>query len=163
MTKDDVLVLSPIQGERETEQVEDLALTTGAEKDEIRETIKSDNVYVAQKHGAIVGFFAFRSLNKGNVIEVSSLAVKETERRKGIASVLVRYAEDIARGMNARKMLVKTSNDNIPALALYQKNGFRIIGIKIGQLVKHHGAEMLGWEHIPIRDEVTLEKSFPQE
>jgi hypothetical protein len=62
--------------------------------------------------------------------------------------------------MNAKRLVVRTSNDNIPALLLYQKNGFRITEIRIGVMVEHHGAEIPGWEGIPVRDEVILEKSL---
>jgi N-acetylglutamate synthase-like GNAT family acetyltransferase len=152
------LVVRRIGEQRDIDEVRKLALMTGAEKNEIDEMVKSDKVYTAQKRGMIIGFVALKSLNRENVVEVSGLATKETERRKGTAAVLVRYVEEIARSMNAQKLLVKTSNDNIPALALYQKNGFRITEIKIGAMVKHHGAELAGWENIPIRDEVILEK-----
>ena len=156
------LAIKLIEEQRETEEVRKIALMTGAEKDEIDEMIQTDKIYAAQKHGMIVGFLALRSLNRRNAVEITGLATKEMERRKGAACVLLRHAEDVARSMNAKSILAKTSNDNIPALALYQKNGFRIMGIKTGALVKHHGAELLGWEDIPIRDEVTLEKPLPQ-
>jgi GNAT superfamily N-acetyltransferase len=156
------LVIKLVEEQRETEEVRKIALMTGAEKDEIDEMIQTDKIYSAQKHGMIIGFLALRSLNRRNAVEIKGLATVEMERRKGTARVLLQHAEEVARGMNANRLLVKTSNDNIPALALYQKNGFRIIGIKIGGLVEHHGAELLGWEDIPIRDEVTLEKPLSQ-
>jgi GNAT superfamily N-acetyltransferase len=92
---------------------------------------------------------------------VSGLAINEMERRKGTASALLAHAEEVALSMNARRLFIKTSNDNIPALALYQKNGFRITEIKIGAMVEHHGGELPGWEDIPVRDEITLEKPLP--
>jgi ribosomal protein S18 acetylase RimI-like enzyme len=162
MSSTDDLVIRQVEGQRETREVKKLAQTTGAEQDEIDDMIKGDRIYVARKHGSIIGFFALRNLNRGNSVEVSGLAIKEIERRKGTASVLLRHAEEVALSMNARALYIKTSNDNIPALALYQKNGFRITEIKIGAMVEHHGAELPGWEDIPVRDEITLEKPLPQ-
>jgi ribosomal protein S18 acetylase RimI-like enzyme len=133
---------------------------TGSEEEEIAEMIRRDKVYLAQKHGIIIGFLALRNLKKGKVAEISGLAVAEREKRKGNASLLVKHAEDIARTMKVNKLVVRTSNDNIPALALYQKHGFRMAEVKLGILVEHHGAETPGWEGIPVRDEVTLEKSL---
>jgi N-acetylglutamate synthase-like GNAT family acetyltransferase len=156
------LVIRQVEGRRETREVKKLASTTGAELDEIDEMIKGDKIYVAQKHGSIIGFFALRNLNRGNAVEVSGLAIKEIERRKGTASVLLRHAEEVALNVNAKTLYVKTSNDNIPALALYQKNGFRITEIRIGAMIEHHGAGLPGWEDIPVRDEITLEKTLLQ-
>jgi len=158
MPNDEDLVIRQVEGQKETEEAKKLALTTGAEQDEVDEMIKGDKIYVALIHGSTVGFLALRNLAGGNAVEVSGLAVNEMERRKGTASALLGHAEEVALSMNALRLFIKTSNDNIPALALYQKNGFRITEVKIGAMVEHHGAELPGWDNIPVRDEITLEK-----
>jgi ribosomal protein S18 acetylase RimI-like enzyme len=136
------------------------AIDTGAEQDEIDEMLKGDKVYVAKRREVTIGFFALRKINKRNLVEISGLATAKKQRRKGYGNLLINQAEREARGMNAKGIIVRTSNDNIPALALYQKNGFKITEIKLGVMVEHHGAEIPGWEGIPVRDEVTLAKSL---
>lgn len=55
------------------------------------------------------------------------------------------------------RVIVATSNDDLPALSLYQRNGFCITGIIPGQIAQHHGGELPGFSGIPIRDEFQLE------
>ncbi|NIV33275.1 MAG: GNAT family N-acetyltransferase, partial [Anaerolineae bacterium] len=55
------------------------------------------------------------------------------------------------------RILVATTNDDLPALALYQRYGFRIIEIVTGRVAADHGAELVGFAGIPVRDEVRLE------
>ncbi len=162
MAKPDDIIIKLVEGHREIEEVRKLALTTGAEEHEINEMIKGDRVYVMQKHRSMVGFLALGVLDEKNVVEITGLAVKETERRKGLASILLRHGVEAASSMNARRVCARTSNDNIPSLALYQKNGFRITEIGIGAMIEHHGGELRGWEDIPVRDEITLEKPLPR-
>ncbi len=160
MAKADGLVIKLVGKQKEIDDVSKCASMTGSEEDEIDEMIRHDRVYLAQKHGSTIGFFALRSMKNGEVAEISGLAIAESERRKGNASLLVKHAEELARTMKADRVTVRTSNDNIPALALYQKLGFRIAKVKLGVLVEHHGTEISGWEGIPVRDEVILEKSL---
>jgi ribosomal protein S18 acetylase RimI-like enzyme len=54
------------------------------------------------------------------------------------------------------RLLVATSNDDLPALALYQRYGFRIVEVIPGLLARHHGGEFPGFSGILIRDEVRL-------
>jgi ribosomal protein S18 acetylase RimI-like enzyme len=154
------LVIKLVGDQKEIDDLKKLASMTGSEEEEIAEMIRCDKIYLAQRQGITIGFVALRSLKKRKVAEISGLAVAEGEKRKGIASLLVKHAEDIARTMKVDRLVVRTSNDNIPALALYQKHGFRMTEVKLGVLVEHHGAETSGWGGIPVRDEVTLEKSL---
>ena len=55
------------------------------------------------------------------------------------------------------RVIVATTNDDLPALALYQRYGFRIHGIVPGSIAQHHGGELPGFSGIPIRDEIQLE------
>ena len=160
MAKAGGLVIKLASKQKEIDEVRKFASMAGSEEDEIDEMIKHDKVYLAQKHGSTIGFLALRLMKNGEVAEISGLVVAESERRKGNASLLVKHAEELARTMKANRVIVRTSNDNIPALALYQKLGFRIAAVKLGVLVEHHGTEISGWEGIPVRDEVILEKSL---
>jgi GNAT superfamily N-acetyltransferase len=54
-------------------------------------------------------------------------------------------------------VIVATSNDDLPALALYQRSGFRITEIVTGNIAQHHGDEVPGFAGIPVRDEIRLE------
>jgi GNAT superfamily N-acetyltransferase len=55
------------------------------------------------------------------------------------------------------RILVVTTNHDLPALALYQRYGFHITGIVPGREVEYHGVELPGFAGIPVRDEIRLE------
>lgn len=56
------------------------------------------------------------------------------------------------------RLVVATSNDDVPALYLYQRLGFVLTGIKVGAILRHHGGEERGFAGIPVRDELQLER-----
>jgi ribosomal protein S18 acetylase RimI-like enzyme len=62
--------------------------------------------------------------------------------------------EALRRGLG--RVIVATSNDDLPALALYQRYGFRITEVILGRIAQHHGGELPGFAGIPIRDEIRL-------
>lgn len=62
--------------------------------------------------------------------------------------------EAVRRGLG--RILVVTSNDDLPALALYQRYGFRISGALPGRVTEHHAREEVGFAGIPVRDEIRL-------
>jgi GNAT superfamily N-acetyltransferase len=55
--------------------------------------------------------------------------VKESSRSQGLGETIVRAAADIARSRNIRQLALHVDADNVSAIALYSKLGFR----------KHHG------------------------
>lgn len=62
-------------------------------------------------------------------LEVINVAVKEAYQGKGIGKKLILNVIDMARKSNIKVLEVGTGNSSINQLALYQKCGFRIVGI----------------------------------
>ena len=75
---------------------------------------------------------------------------------QGLGRALIDATCDRARESNLRCILVVTSNDDLPALGLYQRYGFRIRHIVTGRIAEHHGGEVPGFAAIPVRDEIQL-------
>jgi ribosomal protein S18 acetylase RimI-like enzyme len=148
-----------VEGKEEADEVSRIALATGSEEDEIEEMMRNDRVYIAKRRSKIIGFIALKTTKGRNVAEITGLATTEDMRRKGVATLLIKHAEKTVQSMNAKRLIIVTSNDNIPALALYQKSGFKISEVRLGTMVQHHrGKEVAGWQGIPVRDEIILEK-----
>lgn len=157
------LVIEPPRTKEQTRELRELALSTGMEENEIDEMIGADKVFLAKRKGITVGFIALRNDSDVRDLEIVGLAIRRDQRRRGFARLLLKHAEGFAHLCESKQMIVKTSNDNIPALALYQENGFIIREVRTGSLILHHGdREVLGWKNIPVRDEVILEKSLTQ-
>jgi len=114
---------------------------------------------------------AFLACEGDEVVGLASYAVEEAweamvlvmlnllpgwQGRGGGRALLDALRDEAARRGLAR-ILVATSNDDLPALALYQRYGFRLIEVIPGCLARHHGAELPGFAGIPVRDEIRLE------
>ncbi len=84
--------------------------------------------FVAEKDSKIVGFSRVHIYRWNKSAYVINLLVDANYRRRGIGSLLLRTAEEFARENGARVLMFDTAIDNIPALNLYFKNGFRICG-----------------------------------
>jgi GNAT superfamily N-acetyltransferase len=79
---------------------------------------------------------------------------------RGGGWALLEAVRDQAEQHGLRRILVATSNDDLPALALYQRYGFQIAEVIRGRVAGDHGGEFPGFAGIPVRDEVRLEYRF---
>lgn len=75
--------------------------------------------------------------------------------RGGGRSLLDAVCQEAVR-IELGRVIVATSNDDLPALSLYQRYGFRITEVIPGSLAAHHGGELPGFAGIPVRDEIRL-------
>lgn len=86
-----------------------------------------------------------------NVIHL--LMVRPCAAGKGIGSALVKYAEDIAKQRSCTAVRLDTGKQNIPAVSLYKKLGFRLAAVssmKVGGMISH--GEHLFFEKILLTD-----------
>jgi len=77
--------------------------------------------------------------------------------RDGGSALITALVAEAARLGRAR-ILVATSNDDLLALAFYQRHGFHLVELIPGAVARHHGGELAGFAGIPIRDEIRLER-----
>jgi ribosomal protein S18 acetylase RimI-like enzyme len=112
--------------------------------------------FVAYVGKDCVGFISFTLLDASLVIV--ALAVLPLHQSGGIGEQLVRTVEAEARKQGRTEMLVSTSNDDLPALAFYQRLGFQIYGVKPDAIAEKHGAVLPGIGGLPVRDELRLRK-----
>ena len=101
----------------------------------------------------------------GAAAEVRVLMVPADARGQGVGRALIDAAADALREAGVRRAWLVTTNDNLAALALYQKAGWRLSALRPGAIdelrrsIKPSIAE-LGEHGIPIRDELELELSL---
>jgi len=112
--------------------------------------------YVAKVKNKVAGFVASASL--GDAVIIVALGVAPEYQSCGIGGELVERVECEARRMGKRKLLVSTSNDDLPALAFYQCRGFQIFSVKTNVIAKKHGKILVGIGGLPIRDELRMRK-----
>ncbi|SFG70583.1 GNAT family N-acetyltransferase [Pontibacter chinhatensis] len=89
--------------------------------------IQQSHTFVAEKAGTIVGVLALQP--QGQMAEIRNVAVDTQHQGQGIGRKLVEFAIAQARQQRIKQLLVCTGNSSIPALALYQRCGFRVESI----------------------------------
>ena len=85
-------------------------------------------LFVAEENGKIVGFSRVHFYRWNKSAYAINLLVESKYRRRGIGTLLLKAMENFAKERGARVLMFDTAIDNIPALNLYFKNGFKICG-----------------------------------
>lgn len=114
---------------------------------------------VAEMKGELAGALAYRL--RGDAVQIVALATDPTWQRSGVGGHLVAEAELLARRLHLSRIVVATTNDNLPSLYFYQRRGYYITEVIPGSLTPH-GPETgsRGFGGIPVRDELRLEKTL---
>jgi ribosomal protein S18 acetylase RimI-like enzyme len=111
--------------------------------------------YVACDEDEIVGIASYA--REGDATNLVMLCVLPRWQGRGAARNLIAAIVNLTRAENASRVIVSTSNDDLPALGLYQRLRFTITGILVGKILEHHGGVEHGFAGIPVRDEIQLE------
>ncbi|MDI6828730.1 MAG: GNAT family N-acetyltransferase, partial [Armatimonadota bacterium] len=75
----------------------------------------------------------------------------------GAGSMLVERAVEKALAEKKKEVVVSTSNDDLPSIYFYQRNGFQIFEVK-PNYIADDGDIQVGFAGIPIRDEIRLRR-----
>jgi len=92
----------------------------------------------------LVGYVVLRLYPRS--ARIYSLAVAETQRRRGVGGQLLNAAERYARAHGRERLTLEARYDNRQAIALYEKLGFRHFGRYPGYY--DDGAEALRYEKV---------------
>lgn len=114
--------------------------------------------WIAHDDDKIAGMLSY-ALEEDRLVIVM-LNVHPEYQGKRTARSLLAVAEREARARGLSRLVVATSNDDLPALYLYQRWGFVISEVKPGAILAHHGHEERGFASIPVRDEIRLERKL---
>jgi GNAT superfamily N-acetyltransferase len=107
----------------------------------------------------VVGLLSYAVERRWNAINIVALQVVPAEQGRGGAGALVAALETQTRRMGVDRLIVATSNDNLPALYFYQRLGFQISAIKVGGIAPDDPEDdFVGVGRIAVRDEIRLEK-----
>jgi GNAT superfamily N-acetyltransferase len=111
---------------------------------------------VAVMKGELAGALAYRP--RDDALQILALATDAMWQRSGVGGYLVAEVELLARRLKLPKILVATSNDNLPSLYFYQRRGYRITEVVRDARVVPGLAAGRGFAGIPAMDEMRLEK-----
>jgi [ribosomal protein S18]-alanine N-acetyltransferase len=92
-----------------------------------------DNGYlcrVVELDGAIAGYAVM--MPALDEIELLDIGIVAEYQGKGLGSELLQRMMELARSINMQRMFLEVRPSNVAALALYNKHGFREIGLRRG-------------------------------
>lgn len=81
-----------------------------------------------------------QTFSNDEVMVIHLLMVRPSSAGKGIATALVRYAEELAGNSSCKALRLDTGSQNIPALSLYKKLGFQAAAaasMNVGGTIEH--------------------------
>jgi [ribosomal protein S18]-alanine N-acetyltransferase len=90
----------------------------------------ASNVAVVREETRVVGFGIMRYTDED--AHLLLLAVQPDRRRRGIASAIVNWLEDVARAAGARRVRVESRRQNEAARCLYNEHGYHERAIRGG-------------------------------
>lgn len=105
-----------------------------------------------------IGGFLFYTPFRTDVVLILALGVLPQFQGCGIGRNLMSHIEKIAKEQGRQLLFVVTTNDNLPALAFYQRVGFQLFEVVPNVVSKKLGGSFPGFANIPIRDELRLQK-----
>lgn len=120
----------------------DLLLLADPSIEIINDYIHRGICYVAYTNNTIIGVCVMIR-TRPLTLELVNIAVRETYQGKGIGKRLILNAIERARKENSKILEVGTGNSSINQLALYQKCGFRIVGVDKNFFKRHYSEKIV--------------------
>jgi ribosomal protein S18 acetylase RimI-like enzyme len=112
--------------------------------------------YIAKVENNIIGFISFTEAD--DAVIIVALGMLSQYQSSGLGTNLIEKVETEAKTLLKKRLLVSTSNDDLPALAFYQSLGFQIYEVKPNVIAEKHGEILDGIGGLPVRDELRLRK-----
>lgn len=112
------------------------------------------NLYVYEENGEIAGSLIagenqpeeYQKITWSNpsarAMVIHLLMVRPSYKGRGVGSALVNYLAEQARQRACKVLRLDTGIQNVPAVSLYQKLGFRIVAsatMRVGGAIEHRG------------------------
>ena len=152
--------IDKVASNKDKEKIREFVQCFGGEQEQLafdrRFIVTELAAYAARRGKEIAGFLSFAETD--NAVIIVALGILPQCQNAGIGGRLIEEVEAEAKRMGKQKLLVSTSNDDLPALAFYQSLGFQIYEVKPNVIAEKHGKIMRGIGGLPVRDEIRLQK-----
>jgi len=112
---------------------------------------------IADHDGELVGLLSI--VVRDGEAAIVFMSVYPEYQGTGVGSALLKAADDLAAARGLQFLRAATTNDDIPLLYFYQRHGFIISDIGIGEVVDRFGSATPGFSLIPVRDEIRLRRA----
>ena len=123
----------------QTEEVipKDLLLLADPSEEMIAEYIHSGTTFVARLNSKIVGVLVVLN-TRPKTMEIMNISVYEDYQNNGIGKQLINKAISYAKESKVNTLEIGTGNPGLVQMILYQKCGFRIVGIDFDYFRRHY-------------------------
>lgn len=100
-------------------------------------SVENSNIFVAEEAGELIGFAGIigQTLEREQHSAQIFIGVLEKSRGKGVASALFKEIFRWAREKNIQRLGLTVMTNNLPAIQLYRKRGFKIEGERVHSLI----------------------------
>jgi ribosomal protein S18 acetylase RimI-like enzyme len=155
-------VIKKVSDDKEREKIREFVERFWGEQEQLTfdRTFKVAELpaHVAKVKDKIAGFVSFKDTDDDIII--AALGILPEYQGSGIGRNLLAKAEAEAKRIHKKRLIVSTSNDDLPALAFYQSLGFQIYEVKPNVIAEKHGKIIRGIGGLPVRDELRLQKAL---
>ncbi|WP_397538516.1 GNAT family N-acetyltransferase [Rummeliibacillus pycnus] len=124
----------------------------------IEEYVIRGECFVAESENQTIGVYVLLP-TRPETVELVNIAVIENLHNRGIGKQLVLHAIQAAKSRGYKTIEVGTGNSSIGQLMLYQKCGFRIIGVDLEFFIRHY-TEKIFENGIQCRDMIRLSQDL---
>jgi len=121
----------------------------------IRKYIDNSIGIVCELDSVIIGALLMQAAGPRGM-EIMNIAVDEAHQKKGIGKRLLQEAVKTAKLMGMERLEICTGNSSVGQLLLYQKCGFRIVGVEPDFFRKNY-PEKIFENGVECRDRIRLE------
>ena len=136
----------------------DLLLLSDPSKEVIAEYIHLSITFAARIHTKIVGALVLLK-TRPKTMEIMNISVYEEYQNNGIGKRLIKKAIEYAKEMKIKTLEIGTGNPGVIQMMLYQKCGFRIVGVELDYFRKNHD-EKIFENGIECRDMIRMRMEF---
>ena len=132
----------------------DLLLLSDPSEEVIAEYIDLSIKFIARLNSKIVGALVLIH-TRPKTMEIMNISVYEEYQNKGIGKQLINKAIEFAKESKIKTLEIGTGNPGVIQMMLYQKCGFRIVGVELDYFRKYHN-ERIFENGIECRDMIRM-------
>jgi ribosomal protein S18 acetylase RimI-like enzyme len=92
------------------------------------EYVEEPRAFAVELAGEQIGWIEVGYQKWNNRMRVWEFLVREEFRRKGIGTLLMNHAVELAKEKRARMLVLETQSCDVPAIGFYLRFGFELIG-----------------------------------
>lgn len=114
-----------------------LLLKADPSREQIESYLHDSRLLALNEADSVRGVLTLTPREPG-VAEITSLAVEDEWQERGLGRRLLLAAIEQARDAGLQRLTIATGNSSLAQLGLYQRVGFRIVGIDPDYFVRHY-------------------------